>query len=194
MNPLEIIDIKQQQILNTIVNNTYSKAEVKDLIYKSFAIAKQAYMSGEFIFELESFDNEKVTIDNATYKVSKLLGEDSKYTMIVQMLDVPDGDMTLSDIEQLSSVLKKAVHNNPYISGVVLLPPNYDITLMTAKLNTSDYQFPISFSEEDIEQLRGFRSSLHLVDDCYVDDCYDNTRTYISDIQELNYGWIKKKL
>lgn len=152
MNPLEMIDIRQRQMLNGINDGGFYKSEdVKEFITKAFAFAKQAYMSGDFIFELESFDNETLTVDNTTYKVSKLLGDEDKYTMIVQMLNVPEGDMTVSDMEQLSNTLKKVVHKNPHINGVLLLPSNYDITLMTAKLNTSDYEMPHVFSEEDLK-------------------------------------------
>jgi hypothetical protein len=153
MNPLEMIDIRQQQMLNNITEIRYSQEQVKELLIKAFAFAKQAYMSGDFIFELESFDSDKVTVDGAVYKVSKMLAEQDKYNIIVQMLDVPEGDMTQSDMAQLSSVMKKAVHNNPNINGVILLPPNYEITLMSAKLNTSDYEIPIEFSDEDINHL-----------------------------------------
>lgn len=153
MNPLEMIDIKQQQMLNNINdNNSYKSKDVKELLIKAFSFAKQAYMSGDFIFELESFDNDKVTVDGAVYKVSKMLAEKDKYNIIIQMMDVPEGDMTQSDMAQLSSVMKQAVHNNPNINGVILLPPNYDITLMSAKLNTSDYEFPVEFSEEEINK------------------------------------------
>ena len=153
MNPLEMIDIRQQQMLNGITETAYNSQEVKELITKAFAFAKQAYMSGDFIFELESFDSDKVTVDGAVYKVSKMLAEKDKYNIIIQMLDVPEGDMTQSDMAQLSSVMKKAVHNNPNINGVILLPPNYEITLMSAKLNTSDYEIPVKFSEEEINSL-----------------------------------------
>jgi hypothetical protein len=131
-------------------------------------------MSGEFIFELEGFDSDKVTIDNAVYNVSKMLTENDKYMMFVQMLEVPEGDMTQSDMSQLANVLKKAVHNNPRINGVVLLPPNYEITLMSAKLKTSDYELPIELSEEDLKSLepmkcrtplRGLRSNYSVCDD-----------------------------
>jgi hypothetical protein len=126
MNPLEMIDIRQKQMLNGINNGGFYKSEeVRDLLVKAFAFAKQAYMSGDFLFELESFDGEKVTVNNATFKVSKMLTENNQYTMIVQMLNVPEGDMTQSDMAQLSNALKQAVHNNPNVNGVILLPPNY---------------------------------------------------------------------
>lgn len=154
MNPLEMIDIRQQQMLNSIeYTKTYSGIQVQELLVKAFAFAKQAYMSGEFIFELESFNNEKVTINEAVYKVSKMLAEKDKYNIIVQMLDVPEGDMTQSDIAQLSNVFKQAIKNNPEVNGVILLPPNYEISLMSAKLNTSDYEVPVSLSAEALKQL-----------------------------------------
>lgn len=148
MNPLEIIDIRQQQMLNTLNQDTYSNTEVSELLIKAFAFAKQAYVTGEFIFELESFSGEKVTIDNATYNITKMLTEDNKYMMFVQMLDIPEGDMTQTDMSQLANVLKKVAHNNPNINGVVLLPPNYEITLMSGKLNTSDYEIPEPIDED----------------------------------------------
>ena len=97
--------------------------------------------------ELESFTGEKVTIDNATYGITKMLTENNNYMMFVQMLDVPEEDMTQTDMSQLANVLQKVVHNNPNINGVVLLPPNYEITLMSGKLNTSDYEIPEPLEE-----------------------------------------------
>lgn len=175
MNPLEMIDIRETQMLNSVDRNiSYSGDVVHDLLIKAFAFAKQAYMTGEFIFELENVNSEKVTIDGATFRVSKMLANDNKYNMIVQMLDVPEGDMTQSDMSQLANVLKQATHKNPNINGVILLPPNYEITLMSAKLNTSDYEFPMGLTPEESMELesmgcrtplRGLRSHTTIMDD-----------------------------
>lgn len=169
MNPLEMIDIRQKQMLNSIQPAIYSDTHVKELLVTAFAFAKQAYMSGEFIFELESFDSEQLKIDNTNYKVSKILTEDNKYTMVIQMLNVPEGDMTSTDREQLANALKQAIHNNPHISGVVLLPENYEITLMTAKLNTKDYEVPVELSEEDVDKLvnMGMSNSMEFIKSLY---------------------------
>lgn len=148
MNPLEMIDIRQQQMLNSLDKTIYDSTEVSKLLIKAFTFAKQAYITGDFIFELESFSGKKVTIDNATYDITKMLTDNNKYMLFVQMLDVPEEDMTATDMSQLVNVLKKVAHNNPNINGVVLLPPNYEITLMTGKLNTSDYEIPEPIDED----------------------------------------------
>ena len=148
MNPLEMIDIRQQQMLNSLNKTIYDSTEVSKLLIKAFTFAKQAYITGDFIFELESFTGEKVTIDNATYGITKMLTDNNKYMLFVQMLDVPEGDMTETDMSQLANVLKKVAHNNQNINGVVLLPPNYEITLMSGKLNTSDYEIPEPIDED----------------------------------------------
>lgn len=175
MNPFEMIDIREKQMFNSIPDKgLYDSEDIKRMINQAFNFARQAYMNGEFIFELENVNSEKVTIDGATFRVSKMLANDNKYNMIVQMLDVPEGDMTQSDMSQLANVLKQATHKNPNINGVILLPPNYEITLMSAKLNTSDYEVPVELSEEDIKNiesmgcrtpLRGLRSRTTIMDD-----------------------------
>lgn len=164
MNPLDFIDAYEHQLLSKItkdkINNNktlYTEEEVIKIINEMSEKARAAIYNGEFIFNLEDINNQTITVDDKSFNMKKILSKNDGFILILQMTDVPEGEMTYSDLDILSDQISEAVKKAKNIEGVLILPPNFDIALLTAKTNIKDYGSKLlDLTAEDLQELEQY--------------------------------------
>ena len=163
MNPLDYIDALEEKNIDGLKSDTekqeYTKEEVIALLQDVGLQYRKAIYNGEYIFNLESVDKSIVTVQDTEYSVQKLVTHDNKYLLFIQITDILDeSSFTQSDIEILGEEINKAVKKVENIEGVIILPPNMDISLITAKLNTLDYADTLGLTEDDKYAMETFKT------------------------------------
>lgn len=157
MNPLELIDIYEAQELNKIKERTtFGVDEVEQIIRNMANQARNAIYNGEFIFNLEDVENESITVSDNDFNMKKLISKEDGFILLLQMTNVPDGSLTSTDMEILAEQLGEAVKKTKNVHGVLLLPPNFEISLLTAVTNIKDYGttlFDDALSLEEMNQI-----------------------------------------
>lgn len=151
MNPLEFLDALETIQLDKIQldnKNEYTKEEVIDLLKEVGLNYRKAIFNGEYIMNIEAVDKSNVTIADEEFSIQKLITEDDKYLLFVQITDVLE-DITDSDMSILAEEISKAVSKSSNIAGVVLLSPKMEISLITAKLETLSYGESLKLTDED---------------------------------------------
>lgn len=152
MNPLEFLDMLETIQLDKIQldnKNEYTKEEVINLLKEVGLNYRKAIFYGEYIFNLESSNEDVVVVDDKEYTVQKLVTSDDKYLLFLQINNVPD-NFTQSDLQILSEEINKSVKKVDNIAGVLILQPGMDISLITAKLETNySYADTLNLTDED---------------------------------------------
>ena len=151
MNPFEFLDALETIQLDKLQldnKNEYTKEEVIALIKEIGINYRKAIFNGEYIMNIEAVDKSNVTIADEEFSIQKLITEDDKYLLFVQITDVLE-DITDSDMSILAEEISKAVSKSSNIAGVVLLPPKMEISLITAKLETLSYGESLNLTDED---------------------------------------------
>lgn len=144
MDPLEYVDALHNMRYKNIQENSkeqYTKEEVLNMLNDISLDFKKAIYNGEYIFDIESLDNSSVKINDTEFSVQKLVTHDDKYLLFVQITDILDDSFGESDIQILAEEISKAVKKTDNIAGVMILPPNMNTTLITAKLNALPKDF-----------------------------------------------------
>lgn len=151
MNPLEFLDALETIQLDKLQldnKKEYTKEEVIALIKEIGIKYRKAIFNGEYIMNIEAIDKSNVTIADEEFSIQKLITEDDKYLLFVQITDVLE-DITDSDMSILAEEISKSVNKSSNIAGVVLLPPKMEISLITAKLETLSYGESLNLTDED---------------------------------------------
>lgn len=161
MNPYEYLDLLERKTIKELKEDNktrYSKNEVIELLKKSNLEYKKAIYNGEYIFNIESLDNNIVKINDNEFSVKKLITHDNKYLLFVQITNITDDNFTETDLEILGEQINKAITKANNIAGVLILPPNMDISLITAKLDTLSYAKSLGYTQQDIDMINTFKS------------------------------------
>jgi hypothetical protein len=164
MNPYEYLDLLKRKTIKELKEDNktrYSKNEVIELLKKSNLEYKKAIYNGEYIFNIESLDNNIVKINDNEFSVKKLITHDNKYLLFVQITNITDDNFTETDLEILGEQINKAITKANNIAGVLILPPNMDISLITAKLDTLSYAKSLGYTQQDIDMINTFKSELY---------------------------------
>lgn len=160
MNPLEYFDfLETQQIdkINLDSKEQYTKDEVIKLIDSMAINYRKAIYNGEYIFDIEALDNSHITIKDEEFSVQKLTTHDDKLLLFLQMQNV-SSSFSQIDLEIMVEEISKAANKSKNIAGVVLLPPDIEISLITAKLETLSYATDIlQFTEEEMKNFNSLK-------------------------------------
>ena len=170
MDPLEMLDTFEEAAVKKIVfskQKIYSKDEVTRLLKKAYSEGRQAIHKGEYILTLEDVDSNLATVSGKEFSIQKLITEDNKYLLIVQVVDIDGDPFTDSDYSILSEELTNAAKIAGNISGVVIIPPGINLSLVTAKLDTDTYANSIGLFKKDnddiVEKIKQMESYVDLM-------------------------------
>lgn len=162
MNPLEYVDtLETIQIDKILLENKqeYTKDEVIDLLRNVANNYRKAIYNGEYIFNIEELDKDTITVNDKEFTVQKLITNDDKYLLFLQITDIISDDFISSDLHILADEINKAIKKTTNIAGVMLLPPEMNISLITAKLDTISYAKKLTFTEEDIAMIKKYNTT-----------------------------------
>ena len=164
MNPLEYLDALEEMQLSKIKQDSkqqYTKDEVINLLKEVGIGYRKSIYNGEYILNLETLQKSNITIKETEFAIQKLVTDDDKYLLFIQITDILDESFGDEDLAIMSEEIQKAVRKSNNIAGVVILPSNMEISLITAKLDTLSYAKTLKFSEQDLD----FIKSLNLKPD-----------------------------
>lgn len=154
MNPLEYVDYLEDVQIKKIQDaekEEYSKEEVIALLKDMGKTYRKAIYNGEYILDVETLTESHVTVADKECSIQKLISDD-KYLLFIQVSDIT-GNFTSSDIQIMGEEIQKAIKKTNNILGVVMLPPNIDVSVITAKLDNLSYAGTLKFTEEDLKIL-----------------------------------------
>ena len=164
MNPLEYLDTLEKMQLSKIKQDSkqqYTKDEVINLLKEVGIGYRKSIYNGEYILNLDTLQKSNITIKDTEFAIQKLVTDDDKYLLFIQITDILDESFGDEDLAIMSEEIQKAVRKSNNIAGVVILPSNMEISLITAKLDTLSYAKTLKFSEQDLD----FIKSLNLKPD-----------------------------
>lgn len=155
MNPLEYLDTLERLEIQKIKDDSkeqYTKDEVIAMIKELSLEHRKAIYKGEYIMDIETVEKRDIKINDTEFSVQTLITHDNKYLLFVQITDALGKDFTDSDMEILAEQISKAVSKSENIAGVMLLQPNVEVSLITAKLDTLSYakQLDVDFKYYDV--------------------------------------------
>lgn len=195
MNPLEYVDYIEDTQIKKIQDDEkeqYTKEEVIALLKDVGHSHRKAIYNGEYILDIESLDESHITVGDKECSIQKLISGD-KYLLFIQINDVT-GDFTQSDIEIMGEEIQKAIEKTNNIIGVVMLPPNVDVSVITAKLNSYYYAKNLNFTDEDLNYFKKGSMSFNN-DNGYWYTTYDDTTsqniTLHSSYNDIDYSRIR---
>ena len=164
MNSFKYLDALETKQLNEIMSDSkeqYTKDEVINLLKEVRLQYRKAIYNGEYIFDIESLDKKDVKIKDTEFSVQKLVTNDNKYLLFVQITNILDESFGEKDIQDMAEEINKAIKKADNIAGVIILPSNMEISLVTAKLETLSYAKELNFSDEDYILLDKFESVIN---------------------------------
>lgn len=164
MNPLEYLDTLEKMQLSKIKQDSkqqYTKDEVINLLKEVGIGYRKSIYNGEYILNLDTLQKSNITIKDTEFAIQKIITDDDKYLLFIQITDILDESFGDEDLAIMSEEIQKAVRKSNNIAGVVILPSNMEISLITAKLDTLSYAKTLKFSEQDLD----FIKSLNLKPD-----------------------------
>lgn len=164
MNPLEYLDALEEMQLSKIKQDgkqQYTKDEVISLLKEIGIGYRKSIYNGEYILNLETLQKSNIEIKETEFAIQKLVTDDDKYLLFIQITDILDESFSDEDLSIMAEEIQKAVKKSNNIAGVVILPSNMEISLITAKLDTLSYAKTLKFSEQDLD----FIKSLNLEPD-----------------------------
>lgn len=164
MNPLEYLDALEEMQLSKIKQDgkqQYTKDEVISLLKEIGVGYRKSIYNGEYILNLETLQKSNIEIKETEFAIQKLVTDDDKYLLFIQITDILDESFSDEDLSIMAEEIQKAVKKSNNIAGVVILPSNMEISLITAKLETLSYAKTLKFTEQDFD----FIKSLNLKPD-----------------------------
>lgn len=164
MNPLEYLDALEEMQLSKIKQDgkqQYTKDEVISLLKEVGIGYRKSIYNGEYILNLETLQKSNIEIKETEFAIQKLVTDDDKYLLFIQITDILDESFSDEDLSIMAEEIQKAVKKSNNIAGVVILPSNMEISLITAKLETLSYAKTLKFTEQDFD----FIKSLNLKPD-----------------------------
>lgn len=164
MNPIEYTEAIQKMQVNNILNDgkdSYTKEEVIKIIQEVASQQKKAIFNGEFIFDVDFINEEKVTIEDEDYSIKKMLLDGDKYIIFLQTEN--------EDVEPLRRSVPDILKLSSNILGVFIISSKADVNLITAKLqeryNYSESEYAIT--NEEMKTFKEFSFSQSFVDKLY---------------------------
>ena len=157
MNPLEYLDTLEKMQLSKIKQDSkqqYTKDEVINLLKEVGIGYRKSIYNGEYILNLETLQKSNIEIKETEFAIQKLVTDDDKYLLFIQITDILDESFGDEDLAIMSEEIQKAVRKSNNIAGVVILPSNMEISLITAKLDTLSYAKTLKFSEQDLDFIK----------------------------------------
>lgn len=164
MNPLEYLDTLEEMQLSKIKQDSkqqYTKDEVINLLKEVGIGYRKSIYNGEYILNLDTLQKSNITIKDTEFAIQKIITDDDKYLLFIQITDILDESFGEEDLAIMAEEIQRAVKKSNNIAGVVILPSNMEISLITAKLDTLSYAKTLKFSEQDLD----FIKSLNLEPD-----------------------------
>lgn len=159
MNPLDFIDIYEQQAKAKIQGQTtFTSYEVEQMIMNFANLTRKAVYNGEFVFSLEDIDNQVITVSDTQFNMRKIMTENNKHVLILQMLNCTD--IVDTDFEMLSEQIKEAAQATGNVAGVLILPPNFELSLFTAKTDIKSYASSLGFTKEDLKLMEEIKHTI----------------------------------
>lgn len=156
MNPLEYITALETKQLETILSDNskeqYTKDEVIKILKDIGTEYRKAIYNGEYIFDIETLNKQDIKIKDREFSVQKLITHDDKYLLFLQITDI-DNTLDELDIETMAAEINEAMKKTTNVAGVIILPPNTDISLISAKLDYKVKQTNLKFNDEDFDIL-----------------------------------------
>ena len=157
MNPLEYLDALEKMQLSKIKQDSkqqYTKDEVINLLKEIGIGYRKSIYNGEYILNLDTLQKSNITIKDTEFAIQKIITDDDKYLLFIQITDILDESFGDEDLAIMSEEIQKAVRKSNNIAGVVILPSNMEISLITAKLDTLSYAKTLKFSEQDLDFIK----------------------------------------
>ena len=157
MNPLEYLDVLEKMQLSKIKKDSkqqYTKDEVINLLKEVGIGYRKSIYNGEYILNLDTLQKSNITIKDTEFAIQKIITDDDKYLLFIQITDILDESFGDEDLAIMSEEIQKAVRKSNNIAGVVILPSNMEISLITAKLDTLSYAKTLKFSEQDLDFIK----------------------------------------
>lgn len=164
MNPLEYLDALEEMQLSKIKQDSkqqYTKDEVINLLKEVGIGYRKSIYNGEYILNLDTLQKSNITIKDTEFAIQKIITDDDKYLLFIQITDILDESFSEEDLTIMAKEIQRAVKKSNNIAGVVILPSNMEISLITAKLETLSYAKTLKFTEQDFD----FIKSLNLKPD-----------------------------
>lgn len=164
MNPLEYLDALEEMQLSKIKQDSkqqYTKDEVINLLKEVGIGYRKSIYNGEYILNLDTLQKSNITIKDTEFAIQKIITDDDKYLLFIQITDILDESFSEEDLTIMAEEIQRAVKKSNNIAGVVILPSNMEISLITAKLETLSYAKTLKFTEQDFD----FIKSLNLKPD-----------------------------
>ena len=164
MNPLEYLDALEEMQLSKIKQDSkqqYTKDEVINLLKEVGIGYRKSIYNGEYILNLDTLQKSNITIKDTEFAIQKIITDDDKYLLFIQITDILDESFSEEDLAIMAEEIQRAVKKSNNIAGVVILPSNMEISLITAKLETLSYAKTLKFTEQDFD----FIKSLNLKPD-----------------------------
>lgn len=164
MNPLEYLDVLEEMQLSKIKQDSkqqYTKDEVINLLKEVGIGYRKSIYNGEYILNLDTLQKSNITIKDTEFAIQKIITDDDKYLLFIQITDILDESFSEEDLAIMAEEIQRAVKKSNNIAGVVILPSNMEISLITAKLETLSYAKTLKFTEQDFD----FIKSLNLKPD-----------------------------
>lgn len=161
MNPLELIDLYETQEITKLQQRAthISPYDAEQIIVNFASLLRKSIYNGEFIFNIETMQNKVVQVSDKSFNMKRILSNNDKEILIVQLEKNQDEKICESDLDILSQQMEIAVKKSKNIDGVLLLDPDMEISLLTAKVSSNDYASKnLEFSDEDLKTLQDFKS------------------------------------
>lgn len=163
MNPLEFFGTLQTMITDKIQTSnkeSFTKEEVVHLLDKIGENYRKAIYNGSYIFNVEELNGNVISIKDDEYTIKKLLTEEGKYLLFVQLWERED-PITDTDIQILAEEIQKGISKSSNISGVIIVPPNMDVSLITASIDKETDIQGLEFTEEELVKLRKLQDEMN---------------------------------
>lgn len=163
MNPLDFFGTLHTMLTDKIQTSnkeSFTKEEVLKMIDKLGDNYKKAIYNGSYIFNIEDINGNAVSINDEEYVIKKLLSEDNKYLLFVQ-LGERDDPITDTDIQILAEEIQKGIAKSSNISGVIIVPPNMDVSLITASIDKETDIQGLEFTEDELDMLKKLQENTH---------------------------------
>ena len=163
MNPLEYLDVLEEMQLSKIKQDSkqqYTKDEVINLLKEVGIGYRKSIYNGEYILNLDTLQKSNITIKDTEFAIQKIITDDDKYLLFIQITDILDESFGEEDLAIMSEEIQKAVRKSNNIAGVVILPSNMEISLITAKLETLSYAKTLKFTEQDFDFIKSLNLKL----------------------------------
>lgn len=157
MNPLEYLDVLEEMQLSKIKQDSkqqYTKDEVINLLKEVGIGYRKSIYNGEYILNLDTLQKSNITIKDTEFAIQKIITDDDKYLLFIQITDILDESFSEEDLAIMAEEIQRAVKKSNNIAGVVILPSNMEISLITAKLETLSYAKTLKFTEQDFDFIK----------------------------------------